>query len=112
MTSDYSAFSVREKLGVIQEFEILIELSWKLMKDYLEYEGMVLISKSPKSVIKESLKVGIVKDETGWLAMYNDRNIFAHAYAPDHFDKALSVFAEQYYPYFKDLHAFFRTRKD
>jgi len=36
---DIKVPSIVEKGGVIQFFETSFELAWKLMKDYLEYQG-------------------------------------------------------------------------
>ena len=42
-------YSKIERAGLIQFFEIAFELSWKLLKDYLESEGYVV--KSPGDAI-------------------------------------------------------------
>jgi len=47
--------------ATIQRFEFTYELSWKLMKAYLEYNGN-LEATSPRKAIKESYKEGLIKD--------------------------------------------------
>ncbi|QSQ07909.1 hypothetical protein H0A61_00226 [Koleobacter methoxysyntrophicus] len=64
--------------GIIQRFEFTFELAWKLMKDYLEYEGVQ--TKSPRSAIKEAHKMGIIYDGDGWIDMMVDRNKTSHIY--------------------------------
>ncbi|MFL8938365.1 HI0074 family nucleotidyltransferase substrate-binding subunit [Rossellomorea oryzaecorticis] len=49
------------------------ELSWKLLKSYLEYNGVTDIS-SPRSTIKTAFKEGLIKDGELWLKMLEDRN--------------------------------------
>ena len=44
-----------EKEGVIQRFEYCIELAWKTLKDYLEYQHVQLEQITPRFVIKEAL---------------------------------------------------------
>ncbi len=111
MESDFQNFSVREKMGVIQEFELLLELSWKLIKDYLEHEGTKLLSKSPRSVLAKGLEAKIIRDEAGWNQMLEDRNVFSHAYAPAHFAAALENFQSRHYGLFKELYEFFQSRR-
>lgn len=47
--------------GIIQRFEFTAELSWKLMKKYLD-ENLMIEQYSPKSVIKESYKQKLIDD--------------------------------------------------
>ena len=34
--------------GIIQRFEFTFELAWKFIKDYIAYEGIVIIEKENK----------------------------------------------------------------
>ena len=63
----------------IQRFEFTYEMSWKLMKAYLEYNGN-LEATSPRKAIKESFKEGLIEDGEMWLKMLQDRNRTAHTY--------------------------------
>ncbi len=63
----------------IQRFEFVYEMSWKLMKAYLEYNGN-LEGSSPRNAIRESFKIGLIDDGDGWLAMLQDRNLTSHTY--------------------------------
>ena len=65
--------------GTIQRFEFTVELSWKLIKEYLESEKFGELN-SPKSVIKEAYKVGLLDDGDKWLDMLDDRNLTSHTY--------------------------------
>ncbi|MCK9268665.1 MAG: HI0074 family nucleotidyltransferase substrate-binding subunit [Alkaliphilus sp.] len=68
--------------ATIQRFEFTYELSWKLMKYYLEYNGN-LEGTSPRGAIQESFKEGIITDGEGWLKMLQDRNQTLHTYDED-----------------------------
>ena len=50
--------SIVEEAGVIQFFEITFELAWKMMKDYLEFQGFNLYGLTDKELneIKNILK--------------------------------------------------------
>lgn len=65
--------------AAIQRFEFTYELSCKLMKAYLEYNGN-LEATSPRKAIKESFKVGLIKNGEIWLEMLQDRNRTSHTY--------------------------------
>ena len=41
--------------GIIQRFEYTWDLAWKTLKDYLEYEGVVLDKITPKAVLIAAL---------------------------------------------------------
>lgn len=65
--------------GVIQRFEFTFEQSWKLMKIYLEYEGIEEL-KSPRSTIKEAFKYELIEEGDAWIDMMIDRNKTSHVY--------------------------------
>ncbi|WP_084221910.1 HI0074 family nucleotidyltransferase substrate-binding subunit [Mesobacillus subterraneus] len=65
--------------ATIKRFEFTYELSWKLMKSYLEYTGVTDLS-SPRSTIKAAFKVGLITDGELWLKMLEDRNRTPHTY--------------------------------
>lgn len=65
--------------GVIQRFEFTFELSWKLMKMFLEYTGITEI-KSPRTTIREAFTYGLIEDGEQWIDMMVDRNKTSHLY--------------------------------
>lgn len=65
--------------GIIKRFEFCYELSWKLMKEYIENEGIESV-KSPRSAIRESFKMNLIEKDNGWLDMIGDRNRTSHTY--------------------------------
>lgn len=65
--------------SIIQRFEFVTELSWKLMKKYLD-ENLVLEVYSPRSVIKESYKQDLIENGELWLDILEDRNLTLHTY--------------------------------
>ena len=65
--------------ATIQRFEFTYELSWKLMKSYLEYKGN-LEGSNPRAAIQESFREGIITEGEIWLQMLQDRNLTSHTY--------------------------------
>ena len=67
------------KDGVIQRFEFCYEICWKVMKMYLENEG-IEEAKSPRSTFREAFKVELIDDGEAWIDMLKDRNLTSHVY--------------------------------
>lgn len=65
--------------AVIQRFKFTFELSWKLMKAYLEYEGIEDIQ-SPRNTIKSAFKNSLIENGDEWIKMMLDRNRTSHVY--------------------------------
>lgn len=74
--------------ATIQRFEFTYELSWKLMKAYLEYNGNNEAT-SPRKSIKEAFKSRLITNGELWLEMLEDRNRTAHTYNEE---SALEIF--------------------
>ena len=64
--------------AAIQRFEFCFELAWKVIQEQVRTEG--LDCQSPKGCFKLAYKNGWIGNETGWLAMLEDRNRTAHTY--------------------------------
>lgn len=91
-----------ERAGVIQFFEMTFELSWKVLKDYLEAQGFIV--KSPRDAIKQAYQVNLLEDGHVWIEALSKRNLTTHTY-----DEALAeAFVEEitrlYLPAMKALH--------
>lgn len=66
------------QMALIKAFEMTFELSWKTMKDYLNYNGIDV--KLPREIIKQAFANDIVTDGQQWIDMLEDRNLMAHTY--------------------------------
>lgn len=100
---DFSSFSTLEKEGIIQRFEILVELSWKVLKDFLENEGFLIAS--PKDAIRQafSSKLFGVDIADKWLESLNIRNLTSHTYTQDVLDKNVRFILDEFLPLVKNL---------
>lgn len=67
------------KEGIIQRFEFTHELAWKVMKDFLEYEGISGIIGS-RSATREAFNKNIISNGQDWMDMIESRNNTVHTY--------------------------------
>lgn len=75
--------------AAIQRFEFTFELAWKVLKTYLEREG--LEARSPRAAIRGAFRIGLLPEDEGWLAMLELRNLSSHTYNEDIAEK---IYAE------------------
>jgi nucleotidyltransferase substrate binding protein (TIGR01987 family) len=66
--------------SVIQRFEFTVELSWKALQKYLQMEGVLLASISPKNLFREGAKIGLIGEPEMWIQFIDDRNLSSHTY--------------------------------
>ena len=108
-----SELSELEQEGVIQRFEYTFELGWKVLKDYLEYSGILLKEATARKVIKECAAANIFSgagiNPGIYLDMMLARNTLSHNYDFEHFKKVIEKIKESYlselekeYMYFLD----------
>lgn len=95
-------FSDLEIQGTIKCFEMVFDLSWKVLQDYFEEQGYE-IGKGPKMNIQQAFKDNLIKDGDGWAKMLDSRNKAAHAYDGDMATEILEKIISSYYFLFDDL---------
>lgn len=91
-----------EKLGIIQGFEFTYEMAWKVLKDYLEYEGIQGLIGS-RSAVREAFKQGLITDGEAWMDMIDKRNLSSHTYNLDLATDLVTSIHDTYYPAFLAL---------
>lgn len=69
--------------AVLHRYEFTFELTWKTLKDYLEYLGITVNTGSPREVIKESFAHELISDGEIWIKMMLARNSLSHLYVYD-----------------------------
>ncbi|MDD2759125.1 MAG: nucleotidyltransferase substrate binding protein [Methylomonas sp.] len=67
------------KEGILQRFEFTHELAWKVMKDFLEYEGYQNITGS-RSASRLAFSIDLLDDGQVWMDMIESRNRTVHTY--------------------------------
>lgn len=90
--------------GVASKFSIQLELSWKLLKELLEFEGIApAVSGSPREILRAAFSVYDFLDEDLWLEMLRARNDLAHIYEGAAMRSVVERIIEAYVPQFEVL---------
>lgn len=89
--------------GTLHRFEFTFELAWKTIKDYLEYNGVIENTGSPREVIKAAFKQGIIEDGEAWIAMMLSRNSLAHLYDENKSREIYDLIKSKYIFLLKDI---------
>jgi nucleotidyltransferase substrate binding protein (TIGR01987 family) len=87
-----------EQEGIIQRFEYTFELAWKLLKDIMENDGIVIERISPNYVIKQAFHSKYITDINTWLKMAGDRNLMSHTYNFTTFEVVIASIRQDYLP--------------
>jgi nucleotidyltransferase substrate binding protein (TIGR01987 family) len=97
-----------EKEGTIQRFEFTHELAWKVMKEFLEYEGIVGITGS-RSATREAFNKGLITKGQLWMDMIESRNATVHTYLHNILVREYGLIVEVYYPLLAAFHEKMKT---
>ncbi|NQX01033.1 nucleotidyltransferase substrate binding protein [bacterium] len=98
-----------EKEGVIQRFEFSFELAWKTLKDFMEQDGFVFATITPRQVLKDAFAAKILPDGQVWIDMLDHRNLLSHTYDLAKFEEAVKALHERYLGAFDQLHEFLQA---
>ena len=90
------------KEGILQRFEFTHELAWKLLKDYLEFEGHQQITGS-RSAVRLAFNMGLIEQGQIWMDMIESRNRTVHAYDATVLTQELAKVRHQYASCFNQL---------
>ncbi len=87
------------KLAVIKAFEIVFELAWRLVRDYLKECGIG--AKYPLDSLKGAYSKSMLMNYYVWLDMLEDKNEVTHSYNPTKADaiaeKIVSKYLKEFY---------------
>lgn len=95
-----------ERNGLIQRFEFTIDLSWKVLKDYMESKGFVF-KPSPKDTYREAQNAGLIDYAQTLIDGLDIRNELTHDYDGVKFETSEDVIKTQIIPVLEKLHQFF-----
>ena len=102
------AFTELELQGAIQAFEVTQELSWKVMKDFLESQGKTDLFGS-KTVVREAFNVGLIANGEQWLKTIESRNKTSHIYDEKEILLILEIVFNEYLPIFIEFDSKMKT---
>lgn len=90
------------RLAEIQGFEVLFELSWKVLKDYIEIKGYK--ESAPRDVIKKAFLLNYLPNAQTWIDMLKDRNCTSREYdqkkADEVFERITTVYYDELYRFY------------
>ncbi|MCG2725954.1 MAG: nucleotidyltransferase substrate binding protein [Elusimicrobia bacterium] len=92
--------TIANRDSAIKRFEFTVELTWKTMQKFLRNQK--IICRSPKECLKESFKIGLIKDNPIWLEMLDDRNLTVHTYDEKLADEVYDRLSN-YLPLFEEI---------
>lgn len=93
-----------EKEGVIQRFEYTWELAWKVMKDYLESQGVILETITPAAAIKAAFAAKLIDRGEKWMNALDARNKMSHTYNLKTFEQIIAKIRSDYLAILDDLY--------
>ncbi len=89
------------RMGVIGQFCLTFELSWKALQAILRIHGAEgADTGSPREILQLGYKLGFVEDSAVWLTMLKKRNTAAHLYNEDEIDELLLLIRDSFLPAF------------
>lgn len=108
---DRERYEYLELAGLIKTFEFSFELSWKVLKDLLFYEGHDV--KAPRAVIRRSFEVDYIDEGDCEILLdaLNKRNLLSHAYLLDVAEEAETLIKGSYHPVLLRIHQTLNARR-
>lgn len=88
-----------EMEGLIQRFEYTYELAWKVMKDYLQYQGIT----GSRDAIREAFQKELITNGESWMDMIKSRNQTVHLYNEATAKEIAESIFKTYFDLFKDF---------
>ena len=104
MTSRFNNHDETDDLikdGLIKRFEYTHELSWKVMKDYAEYQGFLDIRGS-RDAFRKAVEMGLINDKR-WMESIEDRNRTSHHYDNEIAKEIFNTILTVYFPLFQSF---------
>lgn len=100
--SQQRELSALEQQGLIRSFEFTHELAWKMLKDYLEYQGVSNIIGS-RDASRIAFQNALIQDGEVWMQMIAARNQTSHTYNLKIAQSVVESILNRFYPAFKQL---------
>ena len=91
----------RDRSGIIKDFEIVYELSWKALKEHLAHQGHE--TGTARQVFQTAYQLGVIANEETWLRCIEDRNNTVHTYNEGMAAEMCERIGSLYLPEFRQL---------
>lgn len=83
------------RAGIIQFFEMTLELAWKTLKDYLESQEVIV--QTPRETIQMAFQNEIIENGHTWIDALQKRNLMAHTYDESRAKEAEDLIRDVYF---------------
>ena len=97
------------QMALVPSFAIMQELSWKILKDYLENEGADTIHGS-KDALRQAFQSELISKIEPWMESINKRNNLVHTYNENVLHETIQFITDDFYPIVRDL--YFQLKKE
>lgn len=94
-----------ERNGLIQRFEFTLDLSWKVMKDFLEEKGFAF-KPSPKDTLRLAQESGYITCAQELIDGLDIRNELSHDYSGEKFERSEKQLREETFLALEKLYLF------
>ena len=95
-----------ERNGLIRRFEFTLDLSWKVLKDFLE-EKRFTFKPSPKDTLRLAQQSGYISFAQELIDGLDMRNELSHDYSGEKFERSEKRLREETFPALEKLYLFF-----
>ena len=95
-----------ERNGIVQRFEFTLDLSWKVMKDYLEEKGFDFKA-SPKDTFRLAQQSGLINYGQELIDGLDIRNTLSHDYNGKKFEESEQELRKSVFPALEKLFQFY-----
>ncbi len=107
---DQKELNELERNGLIQRFEFTLELSWKVMKDFLEEKGFVF-KPSPKDTFRLAQQSDYILYAQELIDGLDIRNELSHDYSGEKFERFEKQLRKETFLALNKLYCFFLEEK-
>lgn len=100
--SQLRSLTALEQQGLIHSFEFTHELAWKMLKDYLEYQGISNVVGS-RDASRFAFQNALINDGEVWMQMIVARSQTSHTYNIKIAQAVVDSILSQFYPALNQL---------
>lgn len=99
------------KAGIIQQFEVAYEQSWKSMKRWIEENvGAIQVDGVPRrELFRQAAEQRLIEDVEGWMRFHRARNETSHTHSAETAEEVFTL-AMAFHPHAESLLATLRKR--
>lgn len=91
------------RMGIVCQYNLSFELAWKALQGVLDAYYPVHIGGSPREVLAQAYKEGLIDDQKAWLEMLKARNESIHIYDVERVELLLDKIFATFIPTMKGL---------